>query len=245
MCVSRFGSGTGTGQKTRGARFAFYEKTSCVLWLARGRFSFFATGSSLDMDARKAKYLSRGTSALGPSRTFSMRARFCWTAATAAVTALLPTRPPSPPMLRRKGAMVSSFTASAGKSPAEPNPLSFIPTPSMPHGPAHRNKPRGRRGGGQRSVGERERARSLCAKSEGARWRSDDARVPGRGRGDRQPSESAPLIAAPRRVVVAKGPKKQPSLVVGSQRTCVVFRQTRVFLDDVKLRREIIHALRV
>jgi hypothetical protein len=33
--------------------------------------------------------------------------------------------------------MVSSFTASAGKSPAEPNPLSFIPTPSMPHGPAH------------------------------------------------------------------------------------------------------------
>ena len=159
------------------------------------------------MDDRKAKYLSRGTSALGRSRTFSMRARFCWTAATAAVTALLPTRPPSPPMLRRKGAMVSSFTASAGKSPAEPNPLSFIPTPSMPHGPAHRNKPRGRRGGGQRSVGERERARSLCAKSEGARWRSDDARVPGRGRGDRQPSESAPLIAAPRRVVWRRGRK--------------------------------------
>ena len=208
MCVSRFGSGTGTGQKTRGARFAFYEKTSSVLRLARGRFSFFATGSSLDMDDRKAKYLSRGTSALGRSRTFSMRARFCWTAATAAVTALLPTRPPSPPMLRRKGAMVSSFTASAGKSPAEPNPLSFIPTPSTPDGPAHRNKSRGRRGGGQRSVGERERARSLCAKSEGARWRSDDARVPGRGRGDRKPSESAPLIAAPRRVVVAKGPKK-------------------------------------
>ena len=116
---------------------------------------------------RTRQNICRETERAWATRTFSIRARFCWTAATAADTALLPTRPPSPPMLRRKGAMVSSFTASAGKSPAEPKPLSFIAAPSSPDGPAHRNKSRGRRRGGQRSIGERERVRSLCARSWG------------------------------------------------------------------------------
>jgi hypothetical protein len=90
--------------------------------------------------------------------------------------------------------------------------LSFIPTPSMPDGPARRNKSRGRRGGGQRSVGGRERVRSLCARSGGARWRSDEARVPARGRGDDHPSESAPRSRRPDVSWPTKGPKRHARL---------------------------------